>query len=161
MFLERYENTKKVSLLSLKPPYIAMATEPSAPLNMPDKCNLKAPRKSLLTSSSLLPAFLHPLILHPPFTHNEISYTLSLPFSLASFTAVRLSLPCLCLSLSLRASASSHPLPPPPHPFCAFSSSPSLPFSTHSSPAPAFIIGLKRHTQTLCNISLSHRGRGP
>lgn len=73
-----------------------MATEPSAPLNMPDKCNLKAQENPC---SLLPPSFLHPLVLHPPFTHNEISYTLSLPFSLASFTAVRLSLSCLCLFL--------------------------------------------------------------
>lgn len=108
--------------LSLKPPYIAMATEPSAPLNMPDKCNLKAQENPC---SLLPPSFLHPLVLHPPFTHNEISYTLSLPFSLASFTAVRLSLSCLCLFLpACLCLLTSHP----PHPLCAFSVSPSLPF---------------------------------
>lgn len=92
--------THKSLPLCLKPPYIAMATEPSAPLNMPDKCNSKAQEnpRSLLPPS-FLPSFPHPLVLHPPFTRNEISYTLSLPFSLASFTAVRLSLSCLCLFL--------------------------------------------------------------
>lgn len=73
-----------------------MATEPSAPLNMPDKCNLKAQENPC---SLLPPSFLHPLILHTPFTHNEISYTLSLSFFLPSFTAERLSLSCLCLIL--------------------------------------------------------------